>query len=109
MFKKIAIFICITFTAFILSSCKGEKGKAFIGHWYQVDKIEYPADINIIYEDGVFHIDENSASIGVTSMEYSITKREAKADSDTVLTGQNFSMRLENEKLQYNGHTYVKK
>ena len=42
-------------------------------------------------------------------MEYSITKREAKAESDTVLAGQNFSMRLENDKLQYNGHTYVKK
>lgn len=104
--KKIVILLCI---AFALSACKGEQGKAFIGHWYQVDKAKYPADINITYDDGVFHIDENSASIGVTSMEYSITKREAKAESDTVLAGQNFSMRLENEKLQYNGHTYVKK
>lgn len=109
MLKKIWLLIAVVFTVFTLSACEGDEGKEFVGHWFQEDKPKYPADINITYEEGVFHIDENSASIGVRSMEYSVTKREAKAESNSVLVGQNFSMRLEHGKLQYNGHSYVKK
>lgn len=104
------IFMCV-FCFFLSLSLLGcnEKGKGFVGHWYEVTDRKSPTDIKITYKDGIFHIDEHKAYIGFTGDEYSINKREAKAESDDVISGKLFTMRLEDGKLYYNNSEYVKK
>lgn len=94
--------------ALTLTGCKDDKGSAFVGHWYQETDKKHPNDINISYDDGVFHIDENRFyAVGLAK--YNLNKLEAKAESDSVLKGDFFSMRLEESKLHYNNEVYSKK
>lgn len=106
--KKMSIAIIALFTILTLAGCKDEKGKAFVGHWYQVTEKDKPNDINISYDDGVFHVDDNRFyPVGLAR--YKLTKLEAKAASDNVLQGANFSMRLEDDKLYFQNDVYKKK
>ncbi|WP_282677484.1 hypothetical protein [Serratia marcescens] len=106
--KRILLFFMLSFM-FLLNGCEDQKGKGFIGHWYEVTDAKYPVNINIQLEDGVFHIDENRVYPGSpVKGEYSRDKLEAKADSDNVLSGIGFTMRIENGELKYKDGTYKK-
>lgn len=107
--KSKGFFSLLILTAVLaLSGCKDDKGAAFVGHWYQDTDKTHPNDIKISYDDGVFHIDENRYyAVGLAK--YNLNKLEAKAESDSVLKGDFFSMRLEENKLHYNNEVYSKK
>ncbi|HGG6756247.1 TPA: hypothetical protein ACJG9G_004374 [Salmonella enterica subsp. enterica serovar Java] len=114
--KKLFIIIAL-FASFLLSGCNDEpKGKDFIGHWYEEGNQTHPSDIKISYEDGIYHIDVNryqTFKIKSDDPDYKINKLEAKAESDSVLSGHGpmfpYTMRLENGKLNVGNETYVKK
>lgn len=106
--KKISLVVITLLTMLILVGCKDEQGKAFIGHWYQITEKDKPNDVNISYDDGVFHVDDNRFyPVGLAK--YKLKKLEAKAISDNVLQGANFSMRLEGDKLYFQNDVYEKK
>lgn len=107
--KRILFIVFSVILSLSVLGCKDEKGKGFIGHWYEVGEKKNPTDINISYKDGVFHVDENRAYLDIRGQTYSISKLEAKAESDDVISGNFFTMRLEKGKLHYNGEEYVKK
>lgn len=107
--RKILLMCLYLFIPLSLVGCKDDKGNDFVGHWYEVTEKKNPTDIDISYKSGVFHVDENRAYIGARRLEYSVNKMEAKADSDDVISGKFFTMRIEGGKLFYNGEVYVKK
>lgn len=89
-----------------------DKGKTFVGHWYQLTDSKKPTDIFINYDAGVFHVNINANSwTPEKGVGYVLIKTEAKAESDSVLNVLDGSgtMRLEDKKLLYKGDTYLKK
>lgn len=108
MTKRILMCVVSLILSVSLFGCN-DKGQGFVGHWYEVTDRKSPTDINITYKNGIFHVDENKAYLGFVGDEYSVKKREAKAESDDVISGESFTMRLEDGKLYYNGGEYVKK
>ncbi|WP_234817359.1 hypothetical protein [Candidatus Williamhamiltonella defendens] len=91
--------------ALVLSGCK-DKGEAFVGHWVEASDNEYPSELTVNYEDGIFHVDRKAFN----SYEYKLIKLEGKSVSDTVLmiNDEAGSMRLENGKIYYRNSEFVK-
>ncbi|MGP3284124.1 hypothetical protein ACTVPQ_24550 [Serratia bockelmannii] len=111
-FKKSILISLILGAGITLAGCKDDKGKAFVGHWYQLTDSKKPTDISIDYDSGVFHVNINANSwTPEKGIGYVVKKTEAKAESDNVLNVLDGSgtMRLENNKLLYKGDTYSKK
>ncbi|WP_180558334.1 hypothetical protein [Arsenophonus endosymbiont of Apis mellifera] len=130
------ILLLVFTITFALSGCNEEKGKDFIGKWYQDKSQEFPSTLNIKYEEGIYHIDFNYLDENLAKRKYShlvsdffdgkskimpsrkrdygkdsyrVKALEAKAISNTVLQGNDFSLRLENGKLKFNEEVYEKK
>lgn len=108
--KKTTSLLAITLlSAFLLTGCN-DKGKDFVGHWYQENAKNKPNDINITFSDGVYHINTNMYDPFL--LEYDKTKLEGKAESDSVLSiidKMKPTMRLESGKLYYGSSVYMKK
>jgi hypothetical protein len=108
MFKNTSLKCILLFAVVALSACKDDKGTEFVGHWYEQSDSKHPNDINISSDNGQFHIDENRFyPVGLA--QYHVSKLEAVAESDSVLKGNFFTMRLENGKLLYKDEIYMKK
>lgn len=100
--------VIATTSVLLLTGSDDYKGKSFIGHWYQITKSKHPNDISISESDGDFHISENRFyPVGLAA--YRMSHSNAKAESDTILNGINFSMIIKDNQLIYNNETYIKK
>ncbi|HGJ5922696.1 hypothetical protein [Arsenophonus apicola] len=129
-------FVLFMSIFFMIIGCKEEYGKDFIGIWEQVEGNEFPSQLTIKLDNHVYHVDykyfdlnvaekklnqetsdyflgktkefpSKSKSFGKDS--YRVKALEAKALSNTVLQGNDFSLRLENGKLKFNEEVYEKK
>lgn len=129
-------FILLVSVFFVLNGCKEEYGKDFIGTWEQVNGNEFPSELTIKFDKDIYHIDykyfdlniaekklnqeTNDYFLGKTKIfpskeksygkdSYRVKVLEAEAISNTVLQGNDFSLRLEDGKLKFNEGVYEKK
>lgn len=91
----------------LLAGCGSDKGMDFVGSWIEVDtKSTKPATLKITYDGEVFHVDEKKLIVGLPVE----NKLDGKAESDSTLSfmGDMTTMRLEGDKLQFEGKEFIK-
>jgi hypothetical protein len=102
----------VTLVAFlsILTGCKDDKGKEFIGHWVS-EKPAARKTVDISFSDGMYHVDFSYPD-GFSGVKIEVTKLEAVAISDSVLMVHaplgDVSMRLEGDTVSIEDRTFKK-
>lgn len=105
MLKKIFSLATLLVFSFTLTACN-DKGKDFVGHWKEINA-ENPYELDIRYDDGIFHVDVDEYSIPRAG--YIKTKFESKAESNSVLTSNGRrQMRFVNGTLDYESREFQK-
>lgn len=129
-------FILLVSVFFVLNGCKEEYGKDFIGTWEQVNGNEFPSELTIKFDKDIYHIDHKYFDLNIAEKKlnqetndyflgktknfpskeksygkdsYRVKALEAEAISNTVIQGNDFSLRLEGGKLKFNEGVYEKK
>ncbi|EOM1926812.1 hypothetical protein KEQ90_22340 [Escherichia coli] len=129
---KIILKLC--FLMLLLSGCN-DKAKDFIGGWTQESNEEYPVYITINYDSGIYHVDVKKLDTYLVEKKkadafddfmwgkksknesenltfddcYKVFNFEAKAISSSVLEGKGISVRMDGDRLIFDGKRFVKK
>jgi hypothetical protein len=107
--SKYTVFVFVVFFA-ILTGCKDDKGKGFIGHWVG-EKPAARKSVDISFSEGVYHVDFSRPD-RVSGEKIEVTKLEAVAISDSVLMIHaplgDVSMRLEGDTVSIEDRIFKK-
>lgn len=136
MKKLYLILLVFAFFILNLTGCKEDYGKDFIGTWVQVNGNKFPSELTIRFDKGVYHLDLKYFDLKVAEKKlnqetsdyflgktknfpseensfnkdsYRVKTLEAVAISNSVLQGDDFSLRLEGKNLKFNEDVYEKK